>query len=68
MSTNQVLLGVALIVALAVGAQVLAQLLRIPALILLLPFGFLAGAFTDVVHADKLLGGPAPLWSICQWR
>jgi NhaP-type Na+/H+ or K+/H+ antiporter len=59
MSTNQVLTGVALIVALAVSAQVLAHLLRIPALILLLPFGFLAGAFTDVVHANKLFGPAA---------
>jgi NhaP-type Na+/H+ or K+/H+ antiporter len=56
MSTNQVLLGVALIVTLAVGAQVLADRLRMPALILLLPFGFLAGAATDVVHPDRLLG------------
>jgi NhaP-type Na+/H+ or K+/H+ antiporter len=55
-STNQVLIGVGLTVTLAVGGQVLAQLLRIPALILLLPFGFLAGAFTDVVHPDQLLG------------
>ena len=56
MSTDQVLIGVGLTVTLAVGAQVLARLLRIPALILLLPFGFIAGALTDVVHPDQLLG------------
>lgn len=56
MSTNQVLIGVGLTVTLAVGAQVLARLLRIPALIVLLPFGFVAGALSDDVHPDQLLG------------
>ncbi len=56
MTTNQVLIGVGLTVALAVGAQVAAQRLRIPALILLLPLGFIAGALTDDVHPDRLLG------------
>ena len=39
MSTDQVLFGVCLIVVLAVGSQVLASRLRIPALIILLPAG-----------------------------
>ncbi|NUR47448.1 MAG: sodium:proton exchanger [Hamadaea sp.] len=56
MTTNQVLLGVALILVLAVGAQVLASRLHIPALIVLLPAGFAAGALTDVVDPEKLLG------------
>jgi NhaP-type Na+/H+ or K+/H+ antiporter len=56
MSTNQVLLGVALMITLAVGAQVLADRLRIPALILWLVLGFAAGAATDVVRPDQLLG------------
>jgi NhaP-type Na+/H+ or K+/H+ antiporter len=56
MSTNQVLLGVALIISLAVGAQVVADRLRIPALILWLPLGFLAGSVTDVANPDELLG------------
>jgi NhaP-type Na+/H+ or K+/H+ antiporter len=55
-TTNEVLIGVGLTVTLAVGAQVLARSLRIPALILLLPLGFIAGALTDVVHPDRLLG------------
>jgi NhaP-type Na+/H+ or K+/H+ antiporter len=42
-TTNQVLLGVGLILALAVGSQVLASRLRIPALIILLPAGCIAG-------------------------
>ena len=56
MTTNQVLLGVGLIVALAVGSQVLASRLRIPAIILLLPAGFTAGAITTDVNPQQLLG------------
>lgn len=56
MTTNQVLLGVGLIVALAVGSQVLASRLRIPAIILLLPVGFTAGAITTDVNPQQLLG------------
>lgn len=56
MSTDQVLLGIGLTILLAVGSQVLASRLRIPAIIVLLPVGFLAGAITDVVDPEKLLG------------
>ena len=42
MTTDQVLFGVGLILVLAVGSQVLASRLRIPALIIL-PAGFIAG-------------------------
>ncbi len=56
MSTDQVLSGVGLIVVLAVGSQVLASRLRIPALILLLPAGFIAGALTSDVNPQRLLG------------
>jgi NhaP-type Na+/H+ or K+/H+ antiporter len=59
-TTNQILVGVGLTVALAVGAQILAQRLRLPALILLLPFGFIAGALTDTVNPDRLLGPAFP--------
>jgi NhaP-type Na+/H+ or K+/H+ antiporter len=55
-TTDQILLGVGLTVALAVGSQILASRLRIPALIVLLPVGFVAGALTDVVNPNKLLG------------
>ncbi|MFI1467836.1 cation:proton antiporter [Streptomyces wuyuanensis] len=54
---DQFLLGIALTVLLAVGSQIVASRLRIPALILLLPAGFTAGALTDVVHPDKLAPG-----------
>ncbi|MFF4553433.1 cation:proton antiporter [Streptomyces sp. NPDC001422] len=56
MTGNQVLEGLGLIVVLAVGSQLLASRLRIPALIVLLPVGFAAGALTDIVHPDNLLG------------
>src|SRR5580692_9167850 len=55
-STNQLLIGLGLTVVLAVGSQVLASRLRIPALIILLPVGFAAGALTSDVNPSKLLG------------
>jgi NhaP-type Na+/H+ or K+/H+ antiporter len=55
-TTNQLLIGLGLIVVLAVGSQVLASRLRIPALIVLLPVGFAAGALTGDVNPDTLLG------------
>lgn len=56
MSADQILSGVALIVVLAVGSQVLASRLRIPALIVLLPAGFIAGWLTSDVNPGRLLG------------
>ena len=56
MTTNQILTGVGLILALAVGSQVLASRLRIPAIIVLLPAGFIAGALTSDVNPQNLLG------------
>jgi NhaP-type Na+/H+ or K+/H+ antiporter len=55
-TTDQVLFGVGLILVLAVGSQVLASRLRIPALIVLLPVGFTAGALTSDVNPQRLLG------------
>ncbi|MFI1255127.1 cation:proton antiporter [Streptomyces netropsis] len=56
MTTNQVLTGVGLILVLAVGSQILASRLRIPALIVLLPVGFAAGALIEDVDPERLLG------------
>src|SRR5215467_9035875 len=65
MSTDQVLFGVGLIVVLAVGSQVAASRLRIPALIILLPAGFTAGALTTDVNPQRLLGAAfQPLVSV----
>lgn len=56
MTTDQVLMGVGLTLMLAVGSQVLAGRLRIPALIVLLPVGFAAGALVDELDPQRLLG------------
>ncbi|WP_314622699.1 cation:proton antiporter [Streptomyces stackebrandtii] len=56
MTDDEILLGLALTVVLATGSQILASKLRVPALIILLPVGFTAGAITDIIHPDKLLG------------
>jgi NhaP-type Na+/H+ or K+/H+ antiporter len=55
-TTAQILIGFGLIILLAVGSQVLASRLRIPALIVLLPAGFAAGALTGDVNPQHLLG------------
>jgi NhaP-type Na+/H+ or K+/H+ antiporter len=55
-TTDQLLIGLGLTLVLAVGSQILASRLRIPALIVLLPVGFAAGALTSDVNPDKLLG------------
>jgi NhaP-type Na+/H+ or K+/H+ antiporter len=55
-TTNQILIGTGLTLALAVGSQVLASRLRIPALIVLLPVGFVAGALTTDINPERLLG------------
>ncbi|MGW2075398.1 cation:proton antiporter [Streptomyces sp. NPDC001939] len=65
MTTNQVLAGVGLILVLAVGSQILAGRLRIPALIVLLPVGFAAGVLIDDVDPEQLLGAAfSPLVSL----
>ncbi|MFE1318374.1 cation:proton antiporter [Kitasatospora phosalacinea] len=56
MTSEQILIGSGLTLVLAVASQLLAARLRIPAIIVLLPVGFAAGAVTDDVHPDQLLG------------
>jgi NhaP-type Na+/H+ or K+/H+ antiporter len=56
LTDDEILLGIGLTVVLAVGSQILASRLRVPALIVLLPVGFAAGALTDVIHPDRLVG------------
>jgi NhaP-type Na+/H+ or K+/H+ antiporter len=56
LSTNQTLAGFGLIIVLAVGSQVLGSRLRVPALIIMLPAGFIAGVITGDVNPHKLLG------------
>lgn len=56
MAAEQVFTGTALIVGIAVTCQLLAPLLRVPALMLLLPAGFAAGALLDSVDPLALFG------------
>ncbi|MFI5773082.1 cation:proton antiporter [Streptomyces sp. NPDC051658] len=65
MTADEVMVGVGLVVVLAVGSQLLASRLRVPALLILLPVGFVAGALTDNVDPGKLLGDAfSPLVSL----
>jgi NhaP-type Na+/H+ or K+/H+ antiporter len=45
---------------LAVACQVIAAKIRSPAIVLLLPVGFVAGALTTVINPDKLFGAAFP--------
>jgi NhaP-type Na+/H+ or K+/H+ antiporter len=56
MSSNQILFGLGLVLVLAVSSQLLARGLGLPAIVVLLPAGFLAGMATDDVHPEGLLG------------
>ena len=56
MSTSEVFVGLSLILALAVASQLVAAKVRIPAIIVLLPVGFAAGALVPSVDPDQLLG------------
>ena len=56
LSTNQLLLGIGLVLVLAVGSQLLARTLQVPAIVVLLPVGFVAGILTKDVQPSHLLG------------
>jgi NhaP-type Na+/H+ or K+/H+ antiporter len=55
-TADQIFFGLGLTVVLAVGSRILASRVRIPALIVLLPVGFIAGALTDDINPNNLLG------------
>jgi NhaP-type Na+/H+ or K+/H+ antiporter len=57
LTTDDILTGLGLVIVLAIACQLLAVRLRIPAIVLLLPAGFLAGAITDDVDPTALFGG-----------
>jgi NhaP-type Na+/H+ or K+/H+ antiporter len=56
LSSNEILAGIGLVIVLAVGSQLLASVLRLPAIVILLPVGFVAGILTHDVQPDPLLG------------
>jgi len=56
MSTDAILTGLGLVIVLALGCQLVASWTRLPAIVLLLPAGFIAGAVTNDVHPSTLFG------------
>jgi hypothetical protein len=56
LSTNEILAGLGLVIVLAIGCRLLASWLRIPAIVLLLPVGFGAGAITNDVNPNDFFG------------
>lgn len=56
LTDSQVVLGITLIIAVATACQLLAPRLRVPALVLLLPAGFVLGILVPGANAQEFLG------------
>lgn len=56
LSSDAILLGLGLVIVLAIACRLVAERIGIPAIVLLLPVGFIAGAITEDVHPDALFG------------
>ncbi|MDP9145108.1 MAG: cation:proton antiporter, partial [Actinomycetota bacterium] len=56
LSTNQSLTGLGLVIVLALSCQLVSRRIRLPAIVLLLPVGFAAGAATNDVNPVALFG------------
>ena len=56
MSASDIVLGFGITVILAVGCQIVAAKFRLPAIVLLLPVGFIAGQYITEVNHEKTLG------------
>ena len=56
LSANETLAGLGLVVVLAMGCRLVARRLGLPVIVLLLPVGFAAGAATNDVNPNDLLG------------
>ncbi len=56
LSTNDLLTGLGLVIVLAIASRLLADRVGLPAIVILLPVGFVAGIVTDDVHPDNLFG------------
>jgi NhaP-type Na+/H+ or K+/H+ antiporter len=54
--SDEILTGLGVVIVLALSCRMVAHETRVPAIVLLLPVGFLAGAVTDDVHPDALFG------------
>ena len=54
--SDEILTGLGVVIVLALSCRMVADATRLPAIVLLLPVGFIAGAVTDDVHPDALFG------------
>jgi NhaP-type Na+/H+ or K+/H+ antiporter len=61
LSQGDIMLAAALVFGIATACQVIAPLLRVPALILLLPAGFLFGVVAPDLRVDQILGPAFPV-------
>jgi len=61
LSPQQLMLAAVLVVGLATLCAALAPKLKVPALLLLLPAGFLLGLFAPQFRMDQVLGGAFPV-------
>lgn len=61
LSVADMMLAAALVFGLATACQVVAPLLRVPALILLLPVGFLLGLIAPQLRVDQIIGPAFPV-------
>ena len=53
---EEILIGLASVIALGISAQWLAWRTKLPAILVLLTFGIIAGPFTGFINPDKLMG------------
>ena len=60
MTGSEIFVGLGLLLGLAVGCQIVATTLRVPAIVLLLPVGFVAGALTSTINPNELFGAAFP--------
>jgi NhaP-type Na+/H+ or K+/H+ antiporter len=56
MTSSEVFVGLGLLLGLAVACQIVAVTLRLPAIVLLLPVGFVAGTITNTIDPNELFG------------
>ncbi len=65
LSTSSIFISFGVTIILAVGCQILASRLRIPAIVILLPVGFFAARLIGSLDPEKTLGqafSPSWLW------
>jgi NhaP-type Na+/H+ or K+/H+ antiporter len=59
-TSSEIFVGLGLLLTLAVGCQIAATTLRVPAIVVLLPVGFVAGTMTSTIDPNRLFGASFP--------